>query len=119
MKCTCPEWDQDPINYLGAYICVGCGKPIKDNKMSIKLGQKVRDTVSGLVGIAICRAEWLHGCIRIVVQPGVDKDGKVPDSCSVDEPQLEIIDNGLLIKEPEKRKFGPRPDVNQKETPRR
>ena len=54
----------------------------------IKLGDKVRDTVSGFEGIAFGQTLFLHGCTRIGVQPVVDKDGKLPEAQWFDEPQL-------------------------------
>ncbi len=57
----------------------------------IGLGDKVRDSVSGLEGIAVSRTEYLNGCIRIAIQQPVDKDGKLPETQWMDEPQLEVI----------------------------
>ena len=58
----------------------------------IKLGDKVKDTVTGFIGIAVARTTWLHGCDRIVVQPiGTDKDGKIFESQNFDEPQMVVI----------------------------
>ena len=42
----------------------------------IQLGDKVRDVVSGFEGIAICRSEWITGCIQIGVQTPVNSEGK-------------------------------------------
>jgi hypothetical protein len=67
---------------------------LKGTKMKIKLGSEVRDLVTGLTGIAIGRTEWINGCARIIVQPKVDKDSKLPDGVNVDEPQLEVIGEG-------------------------
>lgn len=64
----------------------------------IKLGDKVIDSVSGFTGIAIGKTEWLHGCSRIVVQPSVDKDGKLPDTATFDEPQLNIVKKEVVKK---------------------
>lgn len=64
----------------------------------IKLGQEVKDNISGFKGIAICRCLWLHGCERILVQPAMGKkDEKLPESHTFDEPQLEIISDGVLV----------------------
>lgn len=57
----------------------------------IKLGQRVRDRISGLEGIVIGRMEYLYGCTRIAVQPQDVKDGKPVESTFVDEPQLELL----------------------------
>lgn len=59
--------------------------------MKIKLGDKVKDTVCGLVGMAVARTEFIEGCKRITIQPKVNKDGTVPDSITVDEPLVEVI----------------------------
>lgn len=58
----------------------------------INLGDKVKDTVTGFKGIAIGRTIWLHGCSRIMVQPeGVNKEGKIYETQSFDEPQLVVL----------------------------
>jgi len=62
-----------------------------DTFVPIKLGQKVRDRMTGLEGIAICRMDWLYGCTRVVIQPQEIKDGKPAESYTVDEPQCEVI----------------------------
>ncbi len=66
----------------------------------IKLGQEVRDNVTGFQGIATCRCLWLHGCERIVVQPPYNKKGeKLPEANTFDEPQLILVGDGVLIKD--------------------
>jgi hypothetical protein len=64
----------------------------------IRLGQKVRDVVSGASGVAIARTEWLYGCLRITFQPPLDKDGKPCDSICVDEEQLEVLDQDPILR---------------------
>jgi len=59
----------------------------------IKLGDKVRDNITGFEGVAIARTQWLHGCDRITIQPDrLDKDGKTMDACSFDEQQVELVE---------------------------
>jgi len=55
------------------------------------LGIKVRDKVSGFVGVIDSRTEWLNGCKRYSVQPPVDKDGKHLNGLYIDEQQIEVI----------------------------
>lgn len=62
-----------------------------DSKM-VKLGDKVKDTVSGFEGIAVARHSYLAGCDRFAVQPPIDKDGKLPESETFDEPCLEVTE---------------------------
>lgn len=57
--------------------------------MNIPLGIMVKDKVTGLIGIAEARMEYLHGCDRYCVQPVMGEDRKIPDDMMVDEPQLE------------------------------
>jgi hypothetical protein len=61
----------------------------------IKLGSRVKDRVSGFVGIATARTMHLNGCVRYAVDPPVDNKGKIPDSYYFDEAQLEVIDVGI------------------------
>lgn len=68
----------------------------------IGLGQKVRDTVSGFQGIAVCRHIYLNGCARISVQPPVDKEGKLPELATFDEPQLKVIEETDIKKDESK-----------------
>ncbi len=57
----------------------------------IKLGQNVRDRVTGFAGIATGRSEFITGCTRIGVTPKVGKDGKLIEAEWFDEPMLEVI----------------------------
>lgn len=60
--------------------------------MSIKLGDEVKDSVTGFGGIAVCRHSYLQGCDRISVQPPLDKKtGEIPEPQNFDEPQIEVI----------------------------
>lgn len=64
--------------------------------MSVQLGDRVKDKVSGLTGIATSVTIWLHGCVRVGVQPeGRTKDGKPRESFHFDEPQLEVMKKGV------------------------
>lgn len=58
----------------------------------INLGDKIKDNVTGFVGIVTCRLEYLNGCVRICAQGLMDKDGKVPDSYYFDEPQVTLVE---------------------------
>jgi hypothetical protein len=58
----------------------------------VVLGKKVRDKITGFIGIAVAEHTYINGCKRISVQPSIDKNGKVPESVSFDIPQLEIVE---------------------------
>lgn len=58
----------------------------------ITLGDRVRDPITKFEGIATCLTVWLHGCVRVGVQPEeINKEGKVPEALYFDEPQLVIV----------------------------
>ena len=62
--------------------------------MKIKLGQKVKDSITGYTGIVIARSEWLYGCIRITVQSEKLQDNGFPiDDYTFDEPQAILIED--------------------------
>ncbi len=63
----------------------------------IKLGDEVKDMVSGFQGIAVARYQYLQGCNRIGVQPPVDRDGKLPEMATFDEPQMEVIEKEKVV----------------------
>lgn len=85
--------------------------------MKIELGQKVRDTITGMEGIAVGRTVWLNGCIRISVQSQMLKDGVPLDQQWIDEPQLQVVEE-TAAPEPEPR-HGPRPDAGRAPDPTR
>lgn len=58
----------------------------------VKLGDEVKDEVSGFQGIAVARTEYLNGCVQFEVQPKVNEKMELPDSCFIDEQQLQIIE---------------------------
>lgn len=57
----------------------------------IELGDRVRDPVTGFSGIAVCITTYLHGCIRIGVQPEKPVDGRIVDPQYLDQVQLELV----------------------------
>lgn len=63
-----------------------------DDFKSAQLGDRVKDPVSGFKGIATCITTWLHGCVRIGVQPEeITKEGKVAESVYFDQSQLIVV----------------------------
>lgn len=71
----------------------------------IELGDTVRHRISGFTGTAIGRTIWISGCDRITVQPKVDKQGKMQENSSFDEPEMDIIKKAKR-KVPSPRKTG-------------
>lgn len=65
----------------------------------IQLGQQVRDKVSGFTGIATSRVEYLNGCVQYAIRPRVEADGKFPEAHYFDEEQLEVVGEGIAIRQ--------------------
>lgn len=62
----------------------------------IKLGDKVKDTVTGFVGIATAKIEFLNGCVQFHVRPTMAKPkknetSKYPEGTYIDVEQLEVV----------------------------
>lgn len=64
-------------------------------RTDIKLGDKVRDKITGVTGIATSRTEFLNGCIQYEITRRVKKgESLTSDSIqgiNVDEQQIEVI----------------------------
>lgn len=57
----------------------------------IKLGDTVKDTITGLVGVAVSRTEYKNGCTQYGVQRKILKDGEIPEVEFIDPGDLEVI----------------------------
>ncbi len=61
----------------------------------IKLGQKVRDKITGFEGIATAKTEFLNGCVQYEVTRKLKKGESITaesvQGISIDEQQLELI----------------------------
>lgn len=58
----------------------------------INLGDKVRDKISGMSGIATAVCEFLYGCRRIAIQSMELKDGRPVENVYFDEDQVEPLE---------------------------
>jgi hypothetical protein len=64
------------------------------------LGHKVEDKVTGFKGVAATLAFDLYGCIQVVVNPGVDKEGKPRDQGWFDINRLTITSKEPVLPAP-------------------
>lgn len=64
----------------------------------IKLGQEVKDRVTGYQGIIVSVTDFLNGCRRMAIQRKYDpkKDEKTTEPEMFDEPDLILVGNGIL-----------------------
>ena len=67
--------------------------------MNIKLGDKVRDRISGFEGIATGTAAYLNGCNRVLIEPTkLDEDGKIIKPVWFDDVQVVVVNEGAFAK---------------------
>lgn len=57
----------------------------------IKLGDKVRCTITGFVGIATAKTEFINGCRQYTVAPKVGKGNKIEEEMMIDEQNIELV----------------------------
>jgi hypothetical protein len=60
--------------------------------MTIELGDKVKDKVSGFNGVVVSKTKYLNGCCRVGVKPQSLEKGSTIDEEWFDVGQLEIVD---------------------------
>lgn len=64
----------------------------------IKLGSKVKDSISGFSGIATGRSTYLHGCVHICITPQELHEAKLIGSQWFDEPQvMELVPDATSV----------------------
>ena len=64
--------------------------------MAIELGDRVKDRVTSVVGIATGRSDYMNGCRRFQVQPEkLTKEGEPQKDTWFDEPELVLVRAGV------------------------
>lgn len=58
----------------------------------VRLGSKVRDTLTGFSGVATARTVYLYGCVRITITPTDLRDGKPGEDHWFDEQRVEVLE---------------------------
>ena len=56
----------------------------------------MQDRISHSKGIVIGITDWLYGCRRVVVQGETEENGKPVDPFTLDEPQVVVVDKGII-----------------------
>lgn len=66
-----------------------------DNEVNgmIKLGNFVRDVVTGFQGYATAKVEYINGCTQFCVTP-TSEDGKMPEGVYLDYQRLQFLAEG-------------------------
>ena len=64
---------------------------------NVKLGNRIRDKVTGAEGIVVGITDWMYGCRTLTVaQTNLKQDGSPHDKLYLDEPQVEVVGSGLI-----------------------
>jgi hypothetical protein len=72
-----------------------------------RLGDRVRDRVSGFTGIVTTRTEHLNGCRQYGINAPINSEtGAMVDGYNIDGEQLELVDEGLNDKPIVKKQTG-------------
>jgi len=71
------------------------------NAFAFRLGDKLRDRVTGVEGTVISRTQYLNGCVRYGLQPeGAKPDGAALEASWVDEAQAAYVTcTGMTVPE--------------------
>lgn len=56
------------------------------------MGRRGRDRITQFEGVITGYVSYISGCNQVVLQPKVDKDGKVQDPHWYDEQRIEFLD---------------------------
>lgn len=72
--------------------------------MDVKLGTKVKDSITGFVGFATARCEYINGCVQFEITPEELKDGIPQKEYWLDEQRVESIEEEVTKKPPRNRK---------------
>lgn len=65
------------------------------------LGYPVRDKVTGLEGVAVSVSFDLYGCIQVIVNPGIDKEGKQKEQGWYDISRIERTSKKRVMDPPD------------------
>lgn len=62
-----------------------------------ELGDKLKDRVTGMVGVATVRSEHLFGCERYWIEPQqIGTDGKPIEGRWIDQDSLELVESQVI-----------------------
>jgi len=87
-------------------------------KGMIRLGDKVKDKITGFTGVVTGITTWLNGCVRMGIQGIPLKNGLPLGTEWIDEAQLKLIKAGV-VKVVAEGPAGPRRDAQRMKDPTR
>jgi hypothetical protein len=63
------------------------------------MGYRIEDKITGLQGVATSVSFDVYGCQTVLLNPGIDKDGKLRESVWLDEARVDKK-HGIRVMEP-------------------
>jgi hypothetical protein len=64
------------------------------------LGLRVKDTVTGFVGVVSTISFDLYGCVQLIVTPPADEKGVLPEGRWFDVKRLQVLDSNPVMAVP-------------------
>lgn len=75
--------------------------------MKVVLGKKYKDNITGYIGVATARSEYLYGCIRVLLESTkLKKDGDFINDFWVDEARLITVKGATFKRSPKEPPMG-------------
>jgi hypothetical protein len=71
------------------------------NKQEVKVGDRVKDRISGFSGIVTSITDYVAGCRRVGVSPEKLHNGEVIERGIFDEPNLQILEKAVFTSDNE------------------
>lgn len=65
------------------------------------LGRKVKDKITGVVGVAVSVSFDLYGCVQVIIKPPAKEDGTQIDGWWTDISRLEVLDGERIMEPPD------------------
>lgn len=64
----------------------------------IEMGDKVRDNITGFIGVVIGKTQYITGCNQVLVQPPIkQEDGSFVEGRWIDEERLEVVEKAKAL----------------------
>jgi len=66
---------------------------------NINLGDKVKDVICNITGIATCRQEALNGCVQFLIEMTASSNGEAKEDW-IDEQRLKAVKRNVFKEQP-------------------
>lgn len=66
-------------------------------RKEIEIGDLAKDSVTGLIGVVVCKSTWLNGSTRMTLQPRRLDKGSPLDQQTFDAPALILVRRSVVV----------------------